>query len=416
MLRFSSWMTEALEELEKSPFSAPTDKRFVAWVKLQRIVEECGSALALDDPYEANTSLADKRVQAMLGGCEKQLEAWRANNADVMNAFLEINYHANNLYLHEIALHPDHDIDDFRPPFFIAVKLPSTHPSTTLTPPYVNAIIQCITSADALITTFLGMSAEEILQCPTLVFVRVVYASVVLIKISMSANLPSSDLGNLIAPESNKIDTYLQQLLVHLRSVPTFENGSRHVLSSKFLGILTKLKFWYERQKQQTPAELLSSIENGQDKSQNGSIFFPPPVQETQNLQFDPDLGSVPWSQPPQTNSLSTSQFAMPSFDKNSIFNNFAKGPAGPPVDRSATQTIQSTSWPATFQTPAGGFPGQANMPLNLPMETDPNLFTHLVNAELDHSQDNWMPEADPLNGMDFSTLPDFNWAWPQPL
>ena len=81
-------MAEALEELEKSPLAAPTDKRFVAWVKLQRIVEECGSALALDDPYEANTSLADKRVQAMLGGCEKQLDAWRANSVDVMNRML----------------------------------------------------------------------------------------------------------------------------------------------------------------------------------------------------------------------------------------------------------------------------------------------------------------------------------------
>lgn len=85
MLRFSSWMAEALELLENPAYAAPTDKRFVAWVKLQRIVEECGSALALDDPHGTNVSLADKRVQAMLGGCEKQLDAWRANNKEVIN-------------------------------------------------------------------------------------------------------------------------------------------------------------------------------------------------------------------------------------------------------------------------------------------------------------------------------------------
>ena len=85
MLRFSGWMTEALEVLEKSPFAVPTDKRFVAWVKLQRIVEECGSAMALDDPYDTSISLAEKHVQVKLSSCEKQLEAWKANNREVLN-------------------------------------------------------------------------------------------------------------------------------------------------------------------------------------------------------------------------------------------------------------------------------------------------------------------------------------------
>ena len=85
MLRFSSWMAEGLNVLEKSPDAAPTDKRFVAWVKLQRIVEECGCAIALDDPYDSNVSLADRHVQTKLGACEKQLDAWRANNEEVMN-------------------------------------------------------------------------------------------------------------------------------------------------------------------------------------------------------------------------------------------------------------------------------------------------------------------------------------------
>ena len=85
MLRFSSWMAECVECLENSEAAAPTDKRFVAWVKMQRIVEEYGSALALDDPSESNVTLADQRVQATLSACEKQLDAWRRNSADVMN-------------------------------------------------------------------------------------------------------------------------------------------------------------------------------------------------------------------------------------------------------------------------------------------------------------------------------------------
>jgi hypothetical protein len=85
MLRFSSWMADCVEYLENSEFAAPTDKRFVAWVKMQRIVEECGSALALDDPSGSNVTLADQRIQATLSVCEKQLDAWRRNSTEVMN-------------------------------------------------------------------------------------------------------------------------------------------------------------------------------------------------------------------------------------------------------------------------------------------------------------------------------------------
>lgn len=85
MLRFSSWMAECVEYLEKSENAAPTDKQFIAWVKLQRIVDECGSALALDDPRDTNVTLADQRVQATLAAFEKQLEAWKRNANDIMN-------------------------------------------------------------------------------------------------------------------------------------------------------------------------------------------------------------------------------------------------------------------------------------------------------------------------------------------
>lgn len=85
-LRYSSWMTDCSEVLRTSPDAAPTDKRFVAWVQLQRLVEECGTSFALDSP-DNTVSLADQRAQLMLQSYEKQLEAWRqhANNDDIMN-------------------------------------------------------------------------------------------------------------------------------------------------------------------------------------------------------------------------------------------------------------------------------------------------------------------------------------------
>ena len=86
-LRWSSWMADCSEVLRTSPDAEPTDKRFVAWVQLQRIVEECGTNFALDSPDET-VSLADERAQLMLHNYEKQLEAWRQqaiSNGSIMN-------------------------------------------------------------------------------------------------------------------------------------------------------------------------------------------------------------------------------------------------------------------------------------------------------------------------------------------
>lgn len=335
----------------------------------------------------------------------------------VSPAFLQMTYHGNNIYLHEIALHPDHDAEDFRPPFFIAVKLPSTQPQTVLTPPYINAIIQCITSADDLITTFLNMSVREILQCPTLVFVRVIYASVILIKLSISAAMPSSELGNILDPASNKVETYLEQLLIHLKAVATLEDGGRHALSSRFLGILTKLKFWFQHQKPQSPGDgsidgelgrgndsiaVKTALTQGKVPSNHVPVSESEPADETSYrgplLQYE----------------LPTSLYEPPAMGKGDYLIDFGKSSTVTAMDQSDTQPMQPTAWSTNFPT-ASGYPS-ASMPYSYPMDADPTLFTHLVNAELDqNNQDNWMPDADAFGAMDYSSMPEFNWAtWPQ--
>ena len=86
-LRYSSWMADCSVFLKTSPDAAPSDKRFVAWVQLQRIVEQCGTNFALDS-QDDTVSLADERAQLMLQTYEKQMEAWRdhaVNNDNIMN-------------------------------------------------------------------------------------------------------------------------------------------------------------------------------------------------------------------------------------------------------------------------------------------------------------------------------------------
>ena len=76
MLRFTSWMAECVDFLETSPEAAPTDKRFIAWVRLHHIIEDCARSLGFDDSDDT-VSLDNERAQLILKGAEKQLEAWK---------------------------------------------------------------------------------------------------------------------------------------------------------------------------------------------------------------------------------------------------------------------------------------------------------------------------------------------------
>ena len=270
------------------------------------------------------------------------------------------------------------------------------------------------------------MSREEILQCPVLVFVRLVYAAVILIKLSISANIPSSQLGKINRSESNKIDNHLEQLLTHLRVVALFEDGSKHVLSSKFLGILKKLKRWYEQQKQSSSEEVFCNNDKAAPENKCTGNFAAQPVLGTANtagMIYQQATGSNPWPGPslPQQRSLPAYQYGTPTQPNfqfpNTHNNNYANIPA---VDQSGTQSIPTTSWSTTNypQFPETQAPQQAApFQQQFPIQTDPNLFTHLANVELEQgSQDNnWMFDVESFNALDFANLPDFNWAsWPQ--
>ena len=71
-------MNESLNILDTSLEGAPNDRRLVAWIRIQRLVEECAVAFSLDDP--GNTaSLRDNSVQQMIKGFKRQLESLMQN-------------------------------------------------------------------------------------------------------------------------------------------------------------------------------------------------------------------------------------------------------------------------------------------------------------------------------------------------
>jgi hypothetical protein len=78
MLRFNNWMSDCVEVLWHNPNASRFDKSLIAWVKLLKISEDLVISLSLDDPSNM-ADLSESRVQIMINGFEKELEAWRTS-------------------------------------------------------------------------------------------------------------------------------------------------------------------------------------------------------------------------------------------------------------------------------------------------------------------------------------------------
>ncbi|KAG8526342.1 uncharacterized protein KY384_000335 [Bacidia gigantensis] len=421
-LRFTSYMAECLEVLENSPDAAPTDKRFAAWVRLQRLVEDAVNAFALDDP-ESTVSLVDIRIQNQLKGYEHQMKEYLRNlEPGVMNSFLEVNFHVNNVFLHEISMHPDHEPEDFRPPFYVATQIISNIP-TNQNPHYVNAIMECVSSAQSVLNLFLKMPLDTIRALPALIFVRAIYSCVVLIKLEISTNAPGSELANVLDQKSLKVPAYLQKVIAQM--VAIVGNEGKFIIAAKFMLIVKRLVEWYRNYKTQLAAG-----------TEQDTIPFQPPKPPTQVPQ-QPQQSSQPQSTLPQFNTLPPQQFQnfspppqqqsqqqLPPSAQN--FNTFqapiftsSPPPTSPPQPQQpydfhgamlATNTSSPNSGASDYNSPEYGPsdgaipPGDESSSLSAKMEVDPNFFSQLQNIEqpfaFNPDPNDWMFDPQGMMGL----------------
>lgn len=100
--------------------------------------------------------------------------------------------------MHEIAMHVDHNIDEFQPPFTdesLRNNRIDREDSAPLTPAHISALSTCLTSIDGVFEAFLSLEVQVIRNLPVVIFVRTAYAVVVIIKMYFAASAPNSEFG-----------------------------------------------------------------------------------------------------------------------------------------------------------------------------------------------------------------------------
>ncbi|KFY31054.1 hypothetical protein V493_01418 [Pseudogymnoascus sp. VKM F-4281 (FW-2241)] len=249
LIRWTSYLGECVEALETSADAAPSDKVLCQWVRSQHIAEEVGTQFSMDDSF-ASVSITDPKVQYALKGFERDLEHWSSHiPIDIQNPLLKMTEHLVNLYMHEVAMHVDHNVESFNAPF-TEEKLrgpdnPDQQASRPLTPTHIAALSTCLTSIDGVFEAFMSLDVDTIRALPVMHFVRIAYAVVVLIKMHFAAATPGSELGKVIDKNNMKVEQYLDGLLEKFKATAA-DNKSRP--GSKFLMVLIMLKTWFHRQ------------------------------------------------------------------------------------------------------------------------------------------------------------------------
>jgi hypothetical protein len=261
MLRCNKWINDCLEVVASNPRASQVDKYLVSWIRLTKIAEEIGSSLGFDDPSNM-ADIAEPSVQLKIAGFERSLEAWKkACDADMNGTVLPnsrkfqfsqltntdaitLQYHYTQLHLHEIAMHDDHPVQDFMPPFGLE-KILSIQPYPRATSSYIDSTAISISSAQAFLDILLNMDIDTLRMIPIFNYVRMAYALITLVKLYISSKSPTSPIGAVLDSKSLKVGYYISALMETLIEA-TGPNECRAPYT--FLGMVLRLQGWHTSQ------------------------------------------------------------------------------------------------------------------------------------------------------------------------
>lgn len=240
---WTKYTEDVIEDFMTNPDVAPTDRLLCQHVKLQRICEEVGQQFRMHDP-SATVSLDDAQVAYNVRHFENELKRWKEDiPADCRTPGLLFFEHVCSLYAHEIVLHINHNVDDFKMPFNEESLKNVNAGFGKLTQNQMNSLQACVKAAHGILEAMLDFDGKTITALPMLLyFVRCVYAVVILIKMHVAVCIPNSELGKLFQAEDLKVEFYLNGLIDHITTVAR----QRAIRPNKVIRILKVLRDWFE--------------------------------------------------------------------------------------------------------------------------------------------------------------------------
>ncbi|KAH8724096.1 hypothetical protein GQ44DRAFT_709151 [Phaeosphaeriaceae sp. PMI808] len=220
ILLFNSWMEECVNILEKSKLLE--DRKIIALLSLQRIADEANTAFGFDDA-STSFSLSELRMRIILRIFDRRMQDWKKSIPDeVMTIFLTIEYHQNTLSMWDFGMDGGHyDVTEFRNRQFSLPALDDecVQPESLLSRSalQINATTKCIGAAQAILDCFIDIPIDRLQRAPNTIFVRAIFALVVLLKADYAVGT-DADMRELLESQSLKVDYYLEAVIASTRA------------------------------------------------------------------------------------------------------------------------------------------------------------------------------------------------------
>ncbi|KIW19030.1 hypothetical protein PV08_03320 [Exophiala spinifera] len=371
LVRWSAYLDECIEILNTASDALPSDKALCHLVHAQHLAEDIGREFSMDDPLSQLT-LTDQKTQYHLKNFERRLQEWHAaaNPEMLKKPVIQHSEGIINLYMHEIAMHHNHNIDDFRPPFN-ATPIEGPPDPDNVTPAHIEALTTCIHSAHAAFEAFLSMDVKMLRALPTLFFVRSSYAAVALIKLYSAVSAKGSKFALIFKTKDLNVEYYLDRMIDTLTK--TSEGGMSRV-AHKFSLIFNMLKSWHMKRMEPTNngSNRVSRQHTPAGRSNSQSLYKAVPQQQ--------DPATLGWNSQNRASIDQNAQAHQQPRNGLQMLSEaaMAPGPAPPPVIAPPQPWIPPMNQPQMLPgVTEMGMHNQGMMPYGIPQELGPMDFTN---------------------------------------
>lgn len=246
MIRWSTYIEECLEFFAKSPAALPSDQTLCALVKVTHVMEDVATSFHMDDPA-SDVRVEDPSTQYSLKIFEKRLADWKKECSKALQPeLLAIIEGTAILYTHEIALHTNHNVDDFRPPSHPGPIDEEQPTEDFITPSHLDAIAKCVVSMKMALDAFIALfPSAPLRQLPCLSMVWTAYCVVAMIRLDGALRASKSKYAEIFLPDLKVeyyLDTIIERLGVSSGNIPSLTCAPVPM----FIQAFQKLKMWHQ--------------------------------------------------------------------------------------------------------------------------------------------------------------------------
>ena len=286
------------------PEAQPGDRWLACLCNLAHIAEEVSIVFSMDDPT-SSISFTETKTQYHLKAFEKQLAQWKSSVPENVDKRLaEHHFGSINLYIHEIAIHHEHNVDEFR---MDNPKLNSQPSGGFVTTAHIDALTVCLDSSQRALNAYLKLDLETCRSVENLYIVWNTYALVALIKLHGVLHASDSMFGSIFTPDL-RVDYYLDAISTKLREVSA---NQRWPPAEAFIFVTKKLRSWHTHKRAPYLDDASSSQMDQTQRDPNDEAAMERMMRKLPDAQRLPEN----WGQPPPKEATAPSPNATGTID-----------------------------------------------------------------------------------------------------